>query len=465
MKLKWLGREFSFRLDVKNHINLLEENGVDVTGFRGRYLDLRERVPRDDRAGNAEWSRLEEDVLRADTVTYPGEPSTLDGIKAARPGEHVDLYDDKLSDSFVADRLAGAWRGRIAGCLLGKPVESFLSEEGHRANLRRWMGKAGEYPVEDWVTAGAIEPYWAHLAESIGKWADKPAARACLRGNIRFAAEDDDLRYTVMNLRLLQRYGRDFTTGEAITHRREFLGVPGDRAVRSVVSRNMALGMELPEAAHFMNTGREWLGPQIRADVFGYACPGAPEAAARLAFKEACSSATQNGIYGAMWIAASLASAFVETDVEMVIRRGMEQIPACCRLAGELDATIAACRRNGDDWERTMDFVEARTGHYHCIHAINNCCIIAMALLHGAGDFARSISIAVSVGYDTDCNGAHAGSIAGAMLGLNGIGGHWTEPFNDTLYTGVGRIDPLNIQALIDETADFVRHSPVDGRK
>jgi ADP-ribosylglycohydrolase len=457
MRLSLLDRDFNFFLDVKNHINLLEENGVDVSELRARYLQLRERIPREERADRPEWEVLERNVIAADTRVYPGEPDTLEEIRQARPKGRIDRYDTDLPDEVLADRIAGAWRGRIAGCILGKPVESFLSEEGHRANLRRWMSKAGDYPVTDWTTEEAIAPYWDHLAENVGKWMDKEAARKALRGNIEFVTEDDDLRYTVMNLRLLQAHGREFDRGQALAHRWHFLGVPAERAVRSTVGRNLALGLDWPEAARFMNTGREWLGPQIRADIFGYVSPGAPEAAAGMAFHEASTTTVQNGIYGALWIAACLAAALHEDNPETVVRRGMEQIPEHCRLAQALNATLEACRRNGDDWEATMDDIEARTGHYHCIHSIPNCCIIAMALVQGARDFGHTISIAVSVGWDTDCNGAHAGSIAGMMLGADALPTRWTEPFGDTLYSGVDRIDPLSIRALIDDTVQLAK--------
>ena len=47
------------------------------------------------------------------------EPSDRDGIFALCEGG----YKDKLPGKDINDRIYGAWYGRVAGCLLGKPLE------------------------------------------------------------------------------------------------------------------------------------------------------------------------------------------------------------------------------------------------------------------------------------------------------------------------------------------------------
>jgi hypothetical protein len=50
-----------------------------------------------------------------------------------------------------------------------------------------------------------------------------------------------------------------------------------------------------------------------------------------------------------------------------------------------------------------------------------------------AESFERTITIAVQLGYDTDCNGATVGSVIGLVLGANVLPEKWTRPLNDTL--------------------------------
>ena len=71
--------------------------------------------------------------------------------------------------------------------------------------------------------------------------------------------------------------------------------------------------------------------------------------------------------------------------------------------------------------EQATDRLLEEFGGYHRVHTINNAAIVALALLWGAGDFSRALSLAVTAGLDTDCNGATVGSVMGAMLGSSGI--------------------------------------------
>ena len=49
-----------------------------------------------------------------------------------------------------AARIRTAWRGRISGCMLGKPVELLLFQEGI-AGLEMYLRQAQAYPLENYV--------------------------------------------------------------------------------------------------------------------------------------------------------------------------------------------------------------------------------------------------------------------------------------------------------------------------
>lgn len=447
-------------LDVKNFIALLDERGAGTADLRQRYERLARELPDEAaRRDSPDWDRLEADVLACDDALGPDGPYELADIRAARCADLVDRPLDPLDEGDLDDKLAGAWAGRIAGCILGKPVETFMKKEGSRANLKRYLGDAGEYPISDYITEAGMAGWWGDLDDEglIAPFFEDCPKEHCLREHITYAPTDDDIRYSVISLMLLERYGRDFDRERTLEFRQRLLHRTASAEKRRAVVRNRILGMDYPDAARFMNVSREYLSAQIRVDPFGYACPGDPAAAAELAWRDAAATSSGNGIYGAMWIAACIAAAFVERDTEAVLRRGLEQIPADCDLARHVRLTLDAARANGEDYEATFDDVERRTGQYHVIHAVNNGCLIAAGLMHGRGDFSRTICTTVMGGYDTDCNGAHAGSIAGAMLGRSGIPDRWVEPFGDTVRINLPDTPPLRISELARRTGQVVR--------
>ena len=79
----------------------------------------------------------------------------------------------------------------------------------------------------------------------------------------------------------------------------------------------------------------EQIGSQIFIDGWGMIAPGDPELAADLARRAACVSHDGEAIYGAQVVAALIAGAFVEADIEALIDAATALIPAdsiTCRM-------------------------------------------------------------------------------------------------------------------------------------
>jgi ADP-ribosylglycohydrolase len=181
---------------------------------------------------------------------------------------------------------------------------------------------------------------------------------------------------------------------------------------------------------------------------------GNPRRAAEFAFRDASVSHIKNGIYGAMWVAAMVASALVEDEVRTAIEAGMAEIPAKSRLHLALSRVLAEFD-SGVPASAAVDGVHSRWNeaceHDWC-HTISNAEIVALSLLHGKGEFGESICLAVSSGFDTDCNGATTGSVLGALRGASAIPREWTEPLNDTLLTGVAGFHRVRISKMAERT-------------
>ncbi|MGW1767756.1 ADP-ribosylglycohydrolase family protein [Streptomyces sp. NPDC002073] len=345
--------------------------------------------------------------------------------------------------AFVA-RLEAAWVGRAVGCVLGKPVEKLPLHA-----IRALAQAAGNWPLTSWFTEKGVP---AELLAAY-PW-NRRSAPTSLAENIDGAPEDDDLNYPLLGLRLLQRHGKGFTTADVARVWLDELPAGRTFTAERVAYRNLLLGLEPPLTATRHNPFREWIGALIRADVHGWTNPGDPAAAARQAYRDARLTHTANGVYAAMFAAAALARAAAGNgDVHDALRAGLAVVPPRSRLAEAVRFGIdAACAH--PDFDRVADLLHARYGHLHWVHAVPNTALIAAALTHADGDFGASVCRAVSGGWDTDSNGATAGSLAGLLAGsVRALPAHWTAPLRNRLATTVAGFDGIGFDTLATLTA------------
>jgi ADP-ribosylglycohydrolase len=428
---------------VSDELVQRRESGYDVDELEGVVKRAIDSGSPDemDRA----YGRLEETSLRAG---WPhDEPSTLEKIRATLPAP-TDVPALALDDAGLRDRLLGAWLGRCAGCNLGKPVEGWS-----RSRIRTYLELSDAYPITDYLPV--LEP-WPDGLELNWCWPETT------RGNIAFMARDDDTDYTILGMHILETHGFGFGPDDVAEEwllRLPFFQVyTAERAAY----RNLIHRIRPPETASYRNPYREWIGAQIRADMWGYVCPGDPQAAATMAFADASLSHTQNGIYGEMWAAALIASCFVASDASAAIDLSLDHIPPRSRLADAI-RDVQALFAKGMAWEAARDEIEIRYGHYSFVHTVNNAALVTAALLWGADDFTRTIGLAVEGGWDTDCTGATAGSIFGALHGARALPGHWVDPLNDTVRSAIMGYDHSTVSDLAERTLRLAHARVEDG--
>ena len=344
------------------------------------------------------------------------EPSDLDGIRAERPEGSRSL--GRLDEATLADRLHAAWLGRCAGCLLGKPVEGWRS-----TTMWPYLKTLNKYPLRDYFRSD--EP------RDVMEQYKVPSERAYI-DRVSHMVEDDDTNYTVTGLAIFDKYGPAFTPENVATFWLDNLPILHTFTAERIAYRNLVNLVPPPNSASYRNPYREWIGAQIRADIWGYVAPGNPELAAEYAFRDAAVSHVKNGIYGELLFAAMIAASFVTDDLEEIIEIGLSEIPARCRLAEAVAKTVSWCRADGD-WEKTLDRIHAEYGHYHGVHTINNAALVVMGLLYSNLELEPAICLTVMGGWDTDCTGATAGSIGGASRGARSLPAKWVGPFDDRL--------------------------------
>ncbi len=368
------------------------------------------------------------------------EPSKLDQITKLLPRADRNNYQI-LGKKQLLDRVYGAWLARCAGCTLGKPFELWSREK-----IREYLINVDCYPINFYIPPITPTP------PSINPWTDYERTT---RGNITKMVRDDDIDYTILGLKILETFDRDFSATDIGRMWQENFPYYSVFTAEAAAYRNLINDISPPETAYHRNPYREFIGAQIRADMWGYINPGDPKKAAEMAFRDASLSHTKNGIYGEMWASACIASAFYENEILDIILAGLEQIPEKSRLSKAIRQTIQWTTQF-DDWEKVCDLIIEKFGHYDTVHVINNTCLIVMGLLMGKGDFGKSICITLMGGYDTDCTCATVGSILGARIGAGLLPSEWIAPLNNKADSFVTGFERSNILDLAKRTIQFV---------
>ena len=370
--------------------------------------------------------------LPEDSVLAEQEPDELDAIKRLRPnGERV-MWKSFDRERY-ADRLAGAFMGRMAGCTLGTIVEGWSIE-----NMRDWA---------DWI-GDPFPPvnYWSSTKRPNEKRYGVSSCYDYTLPALKHVPVDDDITYTILGLLIAEDYGLDFTVediGEAWV---KYL--PYACTAEEIALENLKAGIDARKAAEKNNPYIQWIGADIRSDPWGYLAPGLPEKAARMAWTDAWISHRRNGIYGEMYFSAVIAAAFAVNDAVEALRLGLCEIPNDCLLAQDV-AWALDYGKNIKDYNDARRAVDERLGGMSGVHTNNNACLTIFGLMIGGNDFTRCIGETVAMGYDNDCTAATVGSVFGAAYGIEAIPAYWLRPFNNKVLTYINGHPELAIDELL----------------
>lgn len=185
-------------------------------------------------------------------------------------------------------------------------------------------------------------------------------------------------------------------------------------------------GVESPRSGSCALNGKlisEQIGAQIFIDAYGLVAPGDPALATRLARKAAAVSHDGEAINGALVVAAMVAAAFVEKDMDRLLDVAVGFVPSDSVIA-EVHRDVRAWVREDGDWHKTFARIKDKYGYDKfggCCHMVPNHAIMVMAWAYAPDSFRESQAIINTAGWDTDCNAANVGSVMGVKLGLAGI--------------------------------------------
>jgi ADP-ribosylglycohydrolase len=235
---------------------------------------------------------------------------------------------------------------------------------------------------------------------------------------------------------------------------------------------NLLRGMQPPASGSIETNGKELaeqIGGQIFIDTWGLLFLGKPAEAARHARMAATVSHDGDALEGANFIAAAIAAAYNHTEIQDVIFDALQYVDQSSLYYQVLVAVQEFHQKHPEDWYDCIRYLHEEWGYDKyggVVHVIPNAGVCMMALLYGAGDYAKTIEIAAMAGWDTDCNAGNVGTILGVLNGLDGLPARFRRVTNDTYITSsvAGQLNIVDIPTFVGETARLscrMNHEPL----
>ncbi len=309
-----------------------------------------------------------------------------------------------------AERVYAGVLGKVIGVYLGRPIENWRYED-----IQRTFGDVTYYIHE--------------------------------KRDRRLIVTDDDISGTFTFLRAVQDFDypaqvEPWMVGETwmnyLIERKTTLwwGGLGNSTEHTAYLR-MKQGAMPPASGSRALNGKvvsEQIGGQIFIDGWGLLCPGDASAAAEFARIAACVSHDGEAIYGAQVVAAMVALAFGERDVEVLVRKALDVVPEACEIRRVAEYVLQDFR-SGMPWREARSRLDHAFGYAHYAGAcpiIPNHGLVLLAVLHSRGSFDEGMKIVNTSGWDTDCNSGNVGCVLGVMGGLEAFDAQdWRGPVAD----------------------------------
>ncbi|WP_419041516.1 ADP-ribosylglycohydrolase family protein [Eisenbergiella tayi] len=325
-----------------------------------------------------------------------------------------------IIDDNTIDKLYAGWISKVIGVRLGAPVEGWTYGE-----IKEKYGKIDGY-IADYKN---------------------------------FAA-DDDTNVPIFLIRAMEKSvdGYDLTAQDVANellnyspfeHGFFWWGGYGISSEHTAYA-NLINGIKAPRSGSVEQNGStvaEQIGGQIFIDVWGLICPGDPQRAAYLAKTAASVTHDRNAVYGGIFIACCISIAYVENDIEEIIRKALAFIPADSEYARVVESVRDYHASYPQSWEQCYQFIFTHFGYDkypgNC-HIIPNTAVMILALLYG-NSYDEVLNIGVMCGWDTDCNVGNIATVMGVRGGTKSIDFEkWYKPINDLMICS-STVGDLNI--------------------
>ena len=263
---------------------------------------------------------------------------------------------------------------------------------------------------------------------------------------------NDDLDLQVLWLKVLEEKGAALTSEDMARAWLEGCWYPFNEY--GTFRRNALLGIPAPWSGRlgnqFWETG---MGCPIRAEIWGYVFPCAPDLATRYAEMDGTLDHTEQSVGAEKMFAAMASMAFLIPNVRRLAEMFIHHLPA----GSTIDRLTRAAFQAFDDGltlRQARERIMLLAGNPEACDARVNVPFTFLGLLYGRGDMQETLLAALRCGYDTDCTMATSAALLGQILGASRIPEHLKKPVGDELVMGIQYERPeMTISALARDTA------------
>jgi hypothetical protein len=308
---------------------------------------------------------------------------------------------NQIPKDLLLDKIKGGWAGQVIGCTYGGPTEfRYLSQIIPDDTLIPWDDTRMKW-------------YFDHAP----------------------GLYDD----VYMDLTFVEVFEKEGLNAPVLSHAKAFAEAEYKLWHANQAARYNILNGILPPQSGFWenNPHADDIDFQIEADFAGLMSPGMPVTASRICDSIGHIMNYGDGWYGGVYVATMYSLAFIENDIQSIVKKSLEIIPSESTFYQCIADVISWYSIYPDDWKQTWQACEEKWGFdIGCpdgvfspfnIDAKMNAAYIVIGLLYGEGDYGKTIDISTRCGQDSDCNPANAAGILGTMIGYSNIPDYWKQ--------------------------------------
>lgn len=305
--------------------------------------------------------------------------------------------DGALADSLRNAKIMTALESKIHGCWMGKSIGGTLG-----------------LPVE-----GLLGPLSLTFYDPVPT----------------IAPPNDDLELQLVWLSIIERSHGTLTASDFAKGWLDHIHYMWDEYGRC--RWNLRRGISPQAAGAFENWFESGMGSPIRSEMWACLFPENPESAGYYAGLDASLDHGVEGIAGEVFFAVMQSHLASGMAIPAAIASALKVIPGRSETAHAIALVVEDFEGGIEAWESRRRLLHSYS-HENFTHAPINVAIAVWALLHGDGDFEKSILLSTNAGYDTDSSTATVGASLGLAFGLEKIPGKWRDPIGEGVFVGPG---------------------------